>query len=105
MKRLALALCLVIATAASESCARTGTTAPDDRSLDAFQPHLRRSLTPSGARDWFGPPDEEMGSGLRIYVYRLDAGRTLSLGFPGDAPITYATVQEPDGTMSDVLLR
>jgi hypothetical protein len=65
---------------------------------------LTGRLTPAVARAQFGPPDEETGSGLRIYIYRLADGRRLWLGFPGDAPIVYAKVQAIDGAMSDLPL-
>ncbi len=75
------------------------------RTLEAFEPHLTRQLTPAGALRQFGAPDEETGSGLRIYVYRLDGNRELWLGFPGDFPITYAKVKAADGTITDLELR
>jgi hypothetical protein len=57
------------------------------------------------ARARLGAPDEETGSGLIIYKYRLSGNRTLWLGFPGYAPITYAQLEAPDGTRSTLTLR
>ena len=87
------------------ACGRPDTSPGQLRNLQDFQPYLTMRLTPALARAQFGPPDEETGSGLRIYVYRLDDGRRLRLGFPGDAPIVYAKVEAHDGAMSDLPLR
>ena len=93
---------LILAVAA---CGRPDTSPGQARTLEDFQPHLTVRLTPVLARAQFGPPDEETGSGLRIYIYRLDDGRRLWLGFPGDAPIVYARVEARDGAISDLPLR
>ena len=87
------------------ACDRPDTSPGQARNLQDFQPHLTVRLTPALARAQFGPPDEETGSGLRIYIYRLDDGRRLWLGFPGDAPILYAKVEARDGAISDLPLR
>jgi hypothetical protein len=99
---LALALCLG---AASIGCADSPTAPASTRSLSAFVPFLTTTLTPDAARAHFGAPDEQQGSGLRIYVYRLTDGRRLFLGFPGDAPILYARVFNADGSTTDLSLR
>ena len=105
MRRILFALCLVITAASSEACNRTPTSSRDERPLAVFEPYLTRQLTPSLARERFGAPDEVTGSGLRIYKYRVAGGRTLWLGFPGDAPITYARLQSKDGVFTDLELR
>ena len=105
MRRTLFALCLVIAATVSDACSRTPTSSPNERTLAAFEPFLTHQLTPASVRAKFGAPDEETGSGLRIFKYRLDAGRTLWLGFPGDAPITYAKLQAADGSVTDLTLR
>jgi hypothetical protein len=87
------------------ACERRPTTPSIARAAEAFQPYLTTDLTPAFARARFGTPDEQTGSGLRIYVYRLEAGKQLWLGFPGDAPIVYAKVKAADGTVIDLPLR
>jgi hypothetical protein len=107
-----LALCLVLTAAVSQACSHPDPGAsppnapkpPDGRTLTAFQPYLTRTLTPVIARAQFGAPDVETGSGLRIYKYRLDAGRTLWLWFPGDEPIVGARLEATDGTFTDLTL-
>jgi len=105
MRRILFALYLVIAAASSEACGRTPTSSAEARPLAVFQPYLTRELTPAIARERFGSPDEETGSGLRIYKYRVEGGRTLWLGFPGDAPISYAKLESRDGTFTELALR
>ena len=95
-----IVLCLALVACEGQPTAPVG-----GRTVEAFDPYLTRQLTPSEARRRFGPPDEETGSGLRIYVYRLDDNRELWLGFPGDAPITYAKVKAADGSVTDLTLR
>jgi hypothetical protein len=104
VRRILFALCLSVATVSSEACSRTPTSSRDERPLSAFQPYLTRTLTPTSARTRFGSPDEVTGSGLIIYKYRVDGGRTLWLGFPGEAAIVYARLESKDGAFSDLPL-
>jgi len=104
MKRLVLALWLVVVAASNQACGRTPTSSREERPFAVFQPYLTRQLTPAAARSRFGAPDEETGSGLLIYKYRVDGGRTLWLGFPGQAPIVYARLEAKDGTLTDLAL-
>lgn len=105
MRRIVFALCLSVASVSSQGCGGTPTSSREERPLSSFQPHLTRTLTPTVARTKFGSPDEVTGSGLIIYKYRVDGGRTLWLGFPGEAPIVYARLESKDGTFSDLSLR
>ena len=105
MRRILFALCLGVATVSSQACTRTPTSSRDERTLSDFQPYLTRTLTPSSTRTRFGSPDEVTGSGLIIYKYRVDAGRTLWLGFPGEAAIVYARLESKDGTFTDLALQ
>lgn len=75
------------------------------RSLASVTPLLTRDLTPATARARLGAPDEELGSGLIIYKYRLAEKQTLWLGFPGYAAITYAQLETSDGVRSTLPLR
>ncbi len=105
MRRILFALCLVFVAASSEACSKTPTSSREDRALAVFQPYLTRQLTPSVARTQFGAPDEVTGSGLLIYKYRVEGSRTLWLGFPGEAAITYARLEAKDGSFTDLDLR
>ena len=105
MRRILFALSIALATASIEACNRGSTTSVDQRPLSAFERYLTRDLTPTSARARFGTPDEVTGSGLIIYKYRVDGGRTLWLGFPGEAAISYARLESKDGTFTDLTLR
>jgi hypothetical protein len=75
------------------------------RSLASVTPLLTRDLTPAIARARLGAPDEELGSGLIIYKYRLAGRQTLWLGFPGYAAISYAQLESSDGVRTPLTLR
>jgi RNA polymerase sigma factor (sigma-70 family) len=67
------------------------------RTLNDFQKRLDKSLTPLKAETVFGKPDGITGSGLLIYVYDLDDGTKIWLGFGGFHPIMYAHHLQKDG--------
>jgi hypothetical protein len=81
------------------------TSASDSRTVASMLPKLTHSLTPAGAEAAFGKPDETLGSGLIIYMYRAEAGKKVYLGFPGFAPIIYAKAVDATGGETDLLLK
>ena len=106
MRQSNVILVLLVLVAAVIGCrADTMREAKATRSLTSVEPLLTRDLTPATARARIGAPDEETGSGLIIYKYRLEGNQTLWLGFPGYAAITYAQVERADGTRSTLPLR
>jgi len=66
---------------------------------------LDKSLTPAKAETVLGKPDGITGSGLIIYVYDLDDGTKIRLGFPGFRPITYAHHVQKDGKFLELPLK
>jgi len=104
MRRFVYALGLVLTAAATTACGNSSA-APDGRTLSHIEPLITKDLTPALARERIGKPDEEQGSGLILFVYRLDAGRTLWLSFPGYMPIAGARLVEANGTSRDLTLR
>jgi len=76
-----------------------------ERTVASMLPRLSRSLTPAIAEATFGKPDETTGSGLLIYVYRVEAGKRVFLSFPGFAPIMGARVQDDTGASQELPLR
>ena len=75
------------------------------RDLSYFEKRLTKTLTPALAVKAFGEPNGRTGSGLIIYIYILDDGRELWMGFPGYAPIAYAKVRSKDGSTQDLVLK
>jgi hypothetical protein len=67
-------------------------------------PRLSRSLTPARAEAVFGKPDQITGSGLLIFVYKVEMGKLVYLGFPGFAPITYARLLDANGASQELPL-
>ena len=109
MRRILFALCLVAIGLSAQECGGKSSsptaTQLNERPLSAFQPYLTKTLTPSAARARFGAPNEVTGSGLIIYKYRVEGGQTLWLGFPGEAPISYAKLQGKDGQFTELTLQ
>lgn len=67
------------------------------RMLELFKQKLDKTMTPAKTVATFGEPDVKTGSGLIIYIYDLDDGTKMRLGFPGFAPIQYAHHVQKDG--------
>ena len=42
--------------------------------IEYFQEHLHADMTHNQLKTTFGEPDDDVGSGLHIYVYKLDDG-------------------------------
>jgi hypothetical protein len=107
MRRIVFALGLALTTA---GCGRSSTSATEanlaaERTLASVEPLITKDLTPDLARKRIGVPDEEPGSGLIIYKYRVDGGRAVWLSFPGFEPIIAARLENADGTMRDLTVR
>ena len=109
----AVAITIAASLALSAGCTRDGASrdASDSpaarlsRTLASMSPGITRDLTPALARERFGAPDLETGSGLIIYKYAVESGDTLALAFPGYAPITYAQRLGVNGTRVQLPLR
>ena len=50
-----------------------------------------------------GVPDDDGGSGLRIYVYLLNDGSKVFVGTGGGEPIAYITYVKPDGSWKKLI--
>lgn len=101
-----VSLLLLCLTLLASACASGGAAdMPRARTLESVTPVLAKTLTPADARRRLGEPDEVLGSGLLILRYRLENGTSLLLGFPGEAPIMYAKVDDGRGNMRDLPLR
>ncbi|HUQ82491.1 MAG TPA: hypothetical protein VM076_15185 [Gemmatimonadaceae bacterium] len=110
MKRFAFALSLALTAVATAACGNSSTSATEaklvvDRTLARIEPLITKDLTPELARTRIGVPDAEPGSGLIIYVYRVDGGRKVWLSFPGFRPIVSARLEEADGTVRELTIR
>jgi hypothetical protein len=70
-----------------------------------FESKLNKTFTLKDAERAFGKPDRVTGSGLTIFVYVLDDGREIWLGFAGDRPILYAKVKEKNNSFTEIDLK
>ena len=77
------------------------------RTLQNFQDKLTADLTPESATEAFGKPDRVTGSGLVIYIWTLDDGREVWMGFPAPSGVRmqYAKVGSLDGGFTNLRLR
>ena len=102
LRTLALALPLVLG-ACSSNTADPIAAAPA-RTVASMLPRLSKSLTPSTTETTFGKPDETTGSGLIIYVYRVEEGKRVVLSFPGFEKIVGARLQDASGATQELPL-
>jgi hypothetical protein len=102
----ALAFPLVLAGCSTSTTDPVAATSPVSHPLTvaSMLPRLSRSLTPAIAEATFGKPDESVGSGLIIYVYHVEAGKSVYLSFPGFARITDARLQDANGASQELPL-
>jgi hypothetical protein len=108
LRSLALAISLVVV-APLVLAACNGSSNPaaasQTRTVASMLPKLTHSLTPAAAQVAFGKPDETTGSGLLIYVYRVEEGKKVYLAFPGYAPIVYAKAVDQSGAVEELVIR
>ena len=50
-------------------------------SLEYFQKYLKGDMKYSDMKAIFGEPDADIGSGIHIYVYNLEDGTRVSIGY------------------------
>ena len=50
-------------------------------SIEYFQKYLKPGMDYSDIRSIFGEPDADVGSGIHIYVYNLEDGTQVTIGY------------------------
>jgi hypothetical protein len=63
-------------------------TEPPSRSVESFR-FIGSSITMQQVRAKLGAPDQDVGSGLYVYVYRLNDGSDVLIGSPDGSRILY----------------
>lgn len=111
IRRLSTALILSLALVAT-ACKGTEnvTGAPfggqEGRTLASMMPYLTKSLTAPAAELTFGRPDAASGSGLILFIYNVEDGKKVNLGFPSPTqPITFASLQDKNGGTTPIVLK
>ncbi len=51
------------------------------RTLESFKAHVSLDSTLAEIIDQFGEPDNDVGSGIHIYVYKLDDSTQIFIGY------------------------
>jgi hypothetical protein len=62
-----------------------------------------RDVTWGDVAAWMGPPDEDVGSGIHVLVYKLADGSRVVVGTPDYKKVVYLKHEAKDGTKSDLL--
>jgi hypothetical protein len=101
---LLLGACTKSASNPVDSSALTAAAVAGPLTLAKMLPRLSRSLTPAIAEATFGKPDESVGSGLIIYVYHVEAGKSVWLSFPGFTQIINAKLRDASGVSQELPL-
>ncbi len=78
----------------------------EGRTLAGMMPYLTKSLTAPKAELTFGTPDAASGSGLILFVYNVEDGKKVNLGFPSPTePISFASLQDKNGGTTPITLK
>jgi hypothetical protein len=59
---------------------------------------LPRPITLAALEPILGPPKQDIGSGIHIYVYPLDATTKIRVGTPDNDKVMYVVIETPAGT-------
>jgi len=76
MKKVALSIILLIAM----SCSKKQDQVAQD-TFEYFKTHLTASMDYAGLKTTFGDPDDDIGSGIHIYVYVLNDATEIWIGY------------------------
>lgn len=74
----------------------------DRDSIEHFRYHLKADMTYKSLVRAFGKPDDDLGSGIHIYIYNLSDGNKIQIGFTDK--ILYARLVDPNNYLIDVLI-
>lgn len=69
----------MLCTMVSASCSKSKDSSKD--TYDYFSTHLVAGMNYSDIVNAFGEPDEDIGSGIHIYVYKLKDGTAIWIGY------------------------
>ena len=111
IRRLSTALFLSFALLAAgckgtENVTGTPIGGQEGRTLASMLPYLTKSLTAPVAELTFGRPDAATGSGLILFIYNVENGQKVNLGFPSPTdPISFASLQDKNGGTTPIQLK
>ena len=111
IRTLLIAFCLSLALLApackgTENVTGTPIGGQEGRTLASMLPYLTKSLTAPAAELTFGRPDAASGSGLILFIYNVENGQKVNLGFPSPTePISFASLQDRNGGTTPIQLK
>ncbi|MBN2891049.1 MAG: hypothetical protein JXL97_04205 [Bacteroidales bacterium] len=73
------------------------------RTFEYFEKNLKAEMTYEKIENVFGEPDRNIGSGINIYVYDLDDGTEIWIGYVDK--IYYVYHQDKDETLLHELIK
>jgi hypothetical protein len=71
-------------------------------SIEHFRQHLKADMNYNSLIRTFGKPDDDVGSGIHIYIYHLTDGTKVQIGFTNK--ILYAKLVDRNDYLIDVLI-
>jgi hypothetical protein len=98
MKKIA---CFLLAVASTLSCDEDDARDNQD-SYAYFQKRLDAEMKYPSLKAVFGEPDDDIGSGIHIYVYNLDDGTRIVIGYTDS--IMYARHVDKDNQLLNTLV-
>ena len=111
IRRLSTTLFLSLALVAigckgTENVSGTPIGGQEGRTLAGMMPYLTKSLTAPQAELTFGRPDAASAGGLILFIYNVEDGKKVNLGFPNPTdPISFASVQDKNGGTTPIQLK
>jgi len=74
-----------------------------NNTVATMQPYITQSLTPQAAIDRFGSPNSRSSAGEVVYVYNVENGQKVSLGFPSlIGTIVFARLTDMTGVSTNL---
>jgi len=80
-------------------------TGVEGRTLASMRPYITKSLTAPQAELTFGKPDAAASSGSILFIYNVEDGQKVNLGFPNPTdPISFANLQDKNGGTTPITI-
>ena len=81
-------------------------TGQEGRTLNSMLPFITKSLTAPQAELTFGKPDAAASSGSILFIYNVENGQKVNLGFPNPSdPIAFANLQDKNGGTTPIQIK
>jgi hypothetical protein len=72
------------------------------RTAETFRA-LKKGMAMEDVWAWAGQPDQDIGSGIHIYVYKLPDGGRVLIGTPDTKAVLYVKLETKDGKVEDLV--